>query len=122
MHSKVDDNLRLSADGREVAVSGPITDWEDDELSATFTVVIAQLDEDGDIVLARGRSRETYRNGARKWEATAEVTRNGARLTAGEAQAWALASIAETSGKFELYPWSLETHLVRDVVVASAAR
>ena len=122
MHSKVDDNLRLSADGREVAVSGPITKWDDDEQSATFTVVIAQLDESGDIVLARGRSRETYERGAKTWEATAHVTREGARLTAGEAQAWALASIAETSGKFELYPWSLETHLVGDVVGAAAAR
>ena len=120
MHSKVNDNLRLSADGREVAVSGPITDWDDDEASATFTVFLAQVDENGDIVLARGRSRQTYRNGARTWEATAEVTRNGARLTAGTAQAWALASIAETSGQFELYPWSLETHLVSDVVVATA--
>ena len=122
MHSKVDDNLRLSADGREVAVSGPITEWDDDEESATFAVVIAQVDATGDIVLARGRSHETYRKGANKWEATANVTQNGARLTAGEAQAWALASIAETSGKFELYPWSLETHLVGDVVGAATAR
>ena len=63
-----------------------------------------------------------YRDGARTWEATAEVTRNGARLTAGAAQAWALASIAETSGQLELYPWSVETHLVSDVVAAAAAR
>jgi hypothetical protein len=122
MHSKVNDNLRLSADGREVAVSGPITEWDDDEQSATFTVVIAQIDENGDIVLARGRSRETYRNGAKKWEATAKVIQNDARLTAGEARAWALASITETSGNYELYPWSVETHLVSDVVVVAAAR
>lgn len=122
MHSKVDDNLRLSADGREVAVSGPISKWDDGEQSATFAVVIAQIDENGDIVLAKGRSRETYRDGARKWEATAKVTQNGARLTAGEAQAWALASITETSGQHELYPWSVETHLVSDVVAAAAAR
>jgi hypothetical protein len=122
MHSKVNDNLRLSADGREVAVSGPITEWDDDEQSATFTVVIAQIDENGDIVLARGRSRETYRNGAKTWEATAKVIQNDARLTTGEARAWALASITETSGKYELYPWSVETHLGSEVVVAAAAR
>ena len=67
MHSKVDDNLILSPDGREVAVSGPITKWDDDEQRATFTVVIAQLGEDGDIVLARGHSQKTYENGAAKW-------------------------------------------------------
>jgi hypothetical protein len=122
MHSKVDDNLILSSDGREVAVSGPITKWDDGEESATFAVVIAQVDANGDIVLARGRSRGTYRNGATTWEATAKVTQNGDRFTAGEAQAWALASIAETSGEHELYPWSLETHLVSDVVAAAAAR
>ncbi len=122
MHSKVDDNLILSSDGREVAVSGPITKWDGDEKRATFTVVIAQLGEDGDIVLARGRSQTTYENGAGRWEATARVTKPGIRLASGEAQAWALASIEESEGGFELYPWSLETHLVGDVVVASAAR
>jgi len=122
MHSKVDDNLILSPDGREVAVSGPITKWDDDEQRATFTVVIAQLGEDGDIVLARGHSQKTYENGAAKWEASARVIKPGARLTAGEAQAWALASIEESRGGFELYPWSLETRLVSDVVTAAAAR
>ena len=122
MHSRVDNNLVLSSDGREVSVSGPITQWDDDERSATFTVVIAQIVEDGEIVLARGKSHETYQNGAKTWKATADVTRAGARLTRGKAEAWALASIAATSGEFELYPWSLETHLVGDVVAAPAAR
>lgn len=122
MHSKVDDNLVLSSDGREVAVSGPISQWDSDEKSATFTVVIAQVDDDGEIVLARGASHTTYENGAKTWKATARVSKPGARLSDGPAQAWALASIAETGGGFELYPWSLETHLVGDVVVASAAR
>lgn len=122
MHSKVDDNLILSPDGREVAVSGPITKWDDDEKRATFTVVIAQLGEDGDVVLARGHSQKTYENGAAKWQATARVTKPGAQLTSGEAQAWALASIEESGGGYELYPWSLETHLVSDVVTAAAAR
>jgi hypothetical protein len=121
MHSKVDDNLVLSSDGREVAVSGPISEWDDDESSATFTVVIAQIADDGVIVLARGRSHETYQNGARTWRATAHVSKSGVRLSHGAAQAWALASIAGTNGDFELYPWSLETHLVDDVVVAAAA-
>jgi hypothetical protein len=122
MHSKVDDNLSLCTDGREVAVSGPITDWGEYEERATFTVVIAQLDADGDVVLARGRSHQTYENGAAKWVATAHVTKPGARLTAGAAEAWALASIEKSGGGHKLYPWSLETHLVGDVVVAAAAR
>jgi hypothetical protein len=122
MHSKVDDNLVLSRDGLEVAVSGPISKWDDDEASATFTVVIAQIDENGDIVLARGRSHEAYQNGAGIWWAKAHVSKPGARLSQGPAQAWALASIAETNGEYELYPWSLETHLVGDAVVAAAAR
>ena len=122
MHSRVDNNLVLSSDGREVSVSGPITQWDDDEKSATFTVVIAQIDEGGEIVLARGQSHDTYQNGTKTWKATARVSRPGARLSQGAAQAWALASIAESSGKFELYPWSLETHLVGDVVAAAAAR
>ena len=107
MHSRVDDNLVLSTDGREVAVSGPISQWNSDEKSATFTVVIAQVDNDGEIVLARGASHTTYENGAKTWKATARVSKPGARLSDGPAQAWALASIAETSGEFELYPWSL---------------
>ena len=49
------------------------------------------------------------------------MTQNGDRLAAGEAQAWALASIAET-GSSPGPPWSLETHLVSDVVAATAAR
>ena len=121
MHSRIDARLVLSTDGREVAVSGPITQWDDDEKSATFAVVIAQLDENGEIVLARGKSHETYENGARAWNATAHVNGSGGRLSQGAAQAWALGSIAETNGKFELYPWSLETHLVSNVVIAAAA-
>ena len=66
MHSKVDDNLILSSDGREVAVSGPITKWDVGEESATFAVVIAQVDANGDIVLARGRSRGTYATAPRR--------------------------------------------------------
>ena|SRR5689334_14360764 len=122
MHSKVDDNLVLSADGREVTVSGPITMWDPDERRATFTVVIAQLGEDGEIVLARGHSQTTYEAGASTWKATARVSKPSARLTSGEAQAWALASIEDSGGGFELYPWSIVTHLVRDVVIAAAAR
>ena len=63
MHSKVDDRLVLSSDGREVAVSGPITQWDDDEKSATFAVVIAQLDENGEIVLAGAGRTGTYGTG-----------------------------------------------------------
>ena len=122
MHSKVAHSLVLSTDGRTVAVSGPITKWDNDERSATFTVVIAQIDAGGEIVLARGRSHEVYENGARRWYATALVSKPGARLSHGSAQAWALASISTDGGEFELYPWSLETHLVADAVMAAAAR
>ena len=122
MHSKVSNSLVLSTDGRTVAVSGPITKWDGDERRATFTAVIAQIGEDGEIVLARGRSHAVYENGARRWRATARVSKPGARLSPGPAQAWALASIATDGGEFELYPWSLETHLVADAVMAAAAR
>ena len=121
MHSKVDNSLVLSTDGRTVAVSGPITKWDGDERSTTFTVVIAQIDDAGEIVLARGRSHEAYENGARSWRAAARVSKPGARLSHGPAQAWALASISTDGGEFELYPWSLETHLVADAVMAAAA-
>jgi hypothetical protein len=122
MHSKVSNSLVLSADGREVAVSGPITKWDGDEQSATFTIVIAQIDVNGEIVLARGTSHDVYQNGARSWYATARVSRPGTRLSHGSAQAWALASISTSRGEHELYPWSLETRLVGDAVVAAAAR
>jgi hypothetical protein len=110
--SRVKAKLTVSDDGRVVAVTGPITKWEGDEESATFTVVIAQVDGDGDIILARGESEYTYRKGAKRWEATARVNGRGGRLKRGMAQAWALASITKSDGEFELYPWSVKTSLV----------
>ena len=112
MGSRVKAKLRLSDDGREVVVSGPITEWDGDEESATFTVVIAQVDDSGDIVLARGESEYTYRRGAKTWKATARVNGRSGRLTRGLAEAWALASITKPNGTFELYPWSVQTRLV----------
>jgi hypothetical protein len=117
VNSKVDPKLSLQRDGSAVTVTGPIKRWDADEDRARFTVVIAQLQSDGSIVVARGLSNE-YERGADSWEAIAHVEGAG-RFSEDTAKAWALASIVQGDG-YKLYPWWVSTSLSASVTAAAS--
>jgi hypothetical protein len=116
MTSRVDTPLNMHNGGRQVTVEGPI-DWDPDEIYALFTVVISQVEADGSVVTAMGSSMR-YAHGASTWEATATVTENGKHLRPGAADAYAVATIATTSGRSENYPWPNSVDLIPSVVAA----
>jgi hypothetical protein len=118
MISRVDASLVLRPNGRVVEVTGPISQWDADETSATFAVVIAQVQSDGGIVLAHGSSAHGYQSGDGAWSAHAHVA-GPASLTAGAAQAFAYASVLNDEGEYEPYPWWVETTLGSAVVRAT---
>jgi hypothetical protein len=118
MISRVDANLVLRANGRMVEVTGPISQWDADETSATFAVVIAQVQPGGEIVLAHGSAGHNYQSGDGAWAAHAHVSGNGS-LSAGHAQAFAYASVLNDEGEYEPYPWWVETTLGSAVVHAA---
>jgi hypothetical protein len=113
----VTSKLEVSADGRHVAAQGPIGRWDVYARSATFAVVITQVQADGTIVVAEGRSNRTYEPPNRTWRARATVNGGGA-LRPGEAYAWGIASVRQASGAYELYTWPNEITLERAAVPA----
>jgi hypothetical protein len=118
MGPRVTNTLKLSADGRRVAAQGPIGGWDGDEVSATFAVVITQTLDDGEIVMAEGRSTATSQPPDRNWQATARVNGNGAALTAGPATAWGIAAVKTAAGGYETYTWPNSITLVKAAVPA----
>jgi hypothetical protein len=124
MGPKVDEHLILSKNGKTVKVTGPTGGWDPYLKSATFTVVIGQVQEEK-IVLAVGRASVAY--GAGDWAATAKVLDPpGDILQLGPAYAWAVASGEAFDGAYEPYEWSVYTRLVAKaapkVAPKSAAR
>ena len=117
MGPRVTNRLELSADGRHVAVRGPIGRWGAYERSATFAVVITQVQADGTIVIAEGRSNRTYEPPNRTWRARAAVS-GGEALRPGEAYAWGIASVRQASGSYTTYTWPNEITLERAAVPA----
>ena len=111
MNSK-NDNLaeRGRPQGRRL---GPDHDWDADEESATFKVVVAQIEDERRIVFARGRSpsRRTGTAPGRGRRRDGDPERRSAHGRA-RRRPGRSASIDETSGQSEPYPWSVETHLV----------
>jgi hypothetical protein len=119
MGPRINKHLKLLG-GNKVAVKGPVGDWEPYAASATFAVIVGQVDEaSGKIVLARGRSGpgEKYKPGGKKvWDADATVfdPANGV-LADGPAVAWGIASVEMRDGTHEAYGWSVSTRLVSNV-------
>ncbi len=112
MTSRVNKRLHLKKSGRGVDVEGPIISWDSDEISATFSVVISQVDEDGNVVTATGSSTETYTNPVSTgWSAVATVTDPTLRLEEGTATAYATATILIQGLSHETYTWTLLTRL-----------
>src|SRR5215470_14059704 len=95
MTSRVDPRLKLSNGGRTVEVTGPIVSWDPDEISATFSVVITQMNEHDQVVTANGASTDLYTRAANSttWAAVASVTDPALRLEQGPATAFATATI-----------------------------
>jgi hypothetical protein len=120
MGPRINKHLKLSPDGKIVAVKGPVGDWEPYAVSATFAVIVGQVDrKTGQIVLAVGRSEpgETYEPGGEPmWDADAKVFHpKGHVLADGPAVAWGIAAVKMQDGKHEEYGWSVETRLIRKV-------
>src|SRR6476661_4599304 len=113
MTSRVNSRIKLKHGGRSVDVAGPIVNWDSDEISATFFVVITQVNEDGNVVTANGSSVGTYTNPASTtWAAAATVTNPDLRLEEGHATAVATATILVEGFSYETYTWTLLTRLV----------
>ena len=109
MTSKVDKKLCLRSGGRAVDVVGPVS-WDDDEVSAVFSVTISQMDDDGNVRSAGGASVR-YLNGVNEWRAVAR-TDDEAPLEPGPATAFATAVVEEQGGQvIETYTWTVLTRL-----------
>ena len=72
MGPKIDSHLVLADVGRTVKVVGPTGDWDRYAVSATFKVVVAQIQGEN-IVLAVGHSDEPYTPDKTWWDADAKV-------------------------------------------------
>jgi hypothetical protein len=112
MGPKIDAHLKLVDDGRTVKVVGPTGEWDRYAVSATFRVVVAQVQGDK-IVFAIGSSDEAYTSAHTWWDAEAAVHGQAdVKLVAGPASAWAIASVRTRDDTYEPYAWSVETRLI----------
>jgi hypothetical protein len=101
------DKVEMSTDDHQtLKASGPI-EWDSDEVSATFVVVIGQVKEQGHIVYATGRTKRTFWPTDERWEAEAAVVGPNDRFVYGDATGWAVASVKENTGAIEPYPWEV---------------
>ena len=84
--------------------------------SATFAVIVGQVNrQTGAIVLAKGRSTETYTPGDLWWDADADVFDPAAgELAPGMAVAWGIAAVEMRDGRHETFEWSVTTRLIED--------
>jgi hypothetical protein len=112
MGPKIDAHLKVVDDGRTVKVVGPTGEWNRYAVSATFKVIVAQVQGD-QIVLAIDESDEAYTRANSWWDADAAVQGDTTvKLVAGPASAWAIASVKTLDGTYEPYAWSVETRLL----------
>ena len=112
MGPRIDAHLKLVDGGRTVKVVGPTGDWDRYAVSATFKVVVAQIQEDR-IVFATGirmsrTPRPTPGGMPTRW-CTAIPTSSWSRAPA---TAWAIASVKTRDDQYEPYAWSVETRLL----------
>jgi hypothetical protein len=114
MTSKVNDELRLSPDGKTIQVKGPIQNWQADEVAAVFSVVISQASGNGGPTTAIGASTLTYDPSKDQWTAEAKVTGKNMAFHEGNATAHAWATIAQPGGDAESYEWSVPTTLSKN--------
>jgi hypothetical protein len=115
MGPKIDVHLVLADGGRTVKVVGPTGDWDRYAVSATFKVVVAQIQGEN-IVLAIGHSDDPYTTDKSWWDADAKVKSAdpNVKFVAGWASAWAIASVKTRDNRYEPYAWSVDTRLLDD--------
>jgi hypothetical protein len=106
VESRITD-IEITNNGKHATVSGPITEWDDDEVSATFATAITELTATGDIVLAAGENTTPVLKGATEWSAQVAVLGNGHLTAPGLASAWACASVLDQTNAHEPYPWAV---------------
>src|SRR5690349_11887241 len=113
MGPKIDSHLVLADGGRTVKVVGPTGDWDRYAVSATFKVVIAQIQGEN-IVLAIGHSDEPYTPDKTWWDADAKVKSadESVKFVEGWASAWAIASVKMRDNSYEPFAWSVDTRLL----------
>jgi hypothetical protein len=112
MIPKVDDEQKLPDSNGNFKITGPIGGWDSDEAAAVFTLVISQK-VNGGVAIGVGKSGVYKPNGTggpTKWSAPVEVV-NGHQFQPGGATVFAWASIAETDGGWEMYPWGRPVEL-----------
>jgi hypothetical protein len=114
------DSVVMRPNGQQATVSGPIG-WEGDDISATFSAVIAQMNPGtGAIVLATGANPHSYTTAEPRWQVDVQTV-GGGHLALGEAEGWGIGSEVNQGGR-ECYPWQVENLMIVDqqpVVVAA---
>lgn len=116
MGSRIFPHLALVNGRKTVEVKGPTGDWDPYAESATFAVIVGQVNrQTGAIVLAKGRSTETYTPADQWWDADAEVFDPAAgEFVPGMAVAWGIAAVKMKDDRNETFEWSVTTRLIED--------
>jgi len=118
MNSKIDKVEMVRDDRRTVRASGKI-EWDSDEVSATFVVTIAQLKPQGRIVYAIGRSARTFRPSDGSWQVDAVIVDPDDQFQFDiPVNGWSEASVKDTDGGFEPYPWETKDLTIERVAAA----
>jgi hypothetical protein len=113
------DKVVMKPNGQQATVSGPIG-WESDDVSATFSAVIAQMNPStGAIVLATGANAHVYTPADGRWEVDVQTV-GGGRLALGNAEGWGVGSEVNTGGR-ECYPWQVEDLTIEEQPVVVTA-
>lgn len=108
MEGNFDKNLILIWDGRGVVASGPLANWQDDEVSVSIQVAIQQNG-----VTATGRSGDDIPQGADRFIQTAASV-GGVRLLPGPAVAAGWAFVRGADG-IEVYEWTVPVRLAESL-------
>ena len=116
MGSRIFPHLALVNGRKTVKVKGPTGDWDPYAESATFAVIVGQVNrQTGAIVLAKGRSTETYSPADQWWDADADVFDP---RPASSCRAWPWPGASRPSkmkdGRNETFEWSVTTRLIED--------
>ena len=101
----------LQANNTTVEVRGP-AEWDDDVVAGVFTVVLTQIDEHRNVVMAIGASPHVFTKADDEWWVTVN-TLNGGQLGLGDAMAAASVSYVDDDGAAYWYEWTLPTRLTR---------
>ena len=114
MGSRIFPHLALVNGRKTVNVKGPTGDWDPYAVSATFAVIVGQVNrQTGAIVLAKGRSTEVYTPGDPWWDADADVfDPDNGQFVPGMAVAWGIAAVKMQDDRHETFEWSVDTRLI----------